>query len=329
MLEAMCKKVGNTIGVDVGGTNIKLGLLTDQNDLLFASQLETRSFRPPSDIIADLVQRVKLLHQQALDQSLTVAGLGIGVPATLDVERGATLIMPNFASGWLNFELAKTVTEQTALPSFVVNDARSFVLAESLMGAGRGFKHVFGVVLGTGVGGGFVLDGKLQLGKGWAGEFGHFIIDPNGVHCGCGSVGCLETLASASALVASVTRSYLHGRTPMLHQQTNGDLNKVSAQLIAEAARQGDEGCQEAINSLAHTLGVALCTVTTLLAPERIIIGGGFSKATDLLLPGIHAAFEKHAKVIPVLPSITVAELENPGVIGAALYARSRLESWV
>jgi predicted NBD/HSP70 family sugar kinase len=171
-----------------------------------------------------------------------------------------------------------------------------------------------------------VLDGKLQLGKGWAGEFGHFNIDPNGVRCGCGSIGCLETVASASALVASTVRPFLHGRTPVLHKLANGDLNVVSAHLITESARQGDEGCLEALNTLAYTLGVALCTVTTLLAPERIIIGGGFSKALDLLLPGIHRAFAIHAKVVPVLPTIAVAELENPGVIGAAVYARARLE---
>jgi glucokinase len=313
------------IGVDVGGTNIKLGLLTAREDVLFSRQFETRSFRARDDIIADIVQHVQTLKQEAQEQNLTVNALGIGVPATLDVEKGRTLIMPNFASGWFEFEIARVLTEQTSVPSFVVNDARSFVLAESLLGAGRGFRHVFGVILGTGVGGGFVLDGKLQLGKGWAGEFGHFIIDPNGVRCGCGSIGCLETLTSASALVASVTRPYLHGRTPILHQHTKGDLNKVSAHLIAEAARQGDEGCQEAINALAYTLGVALCSVTTMLAPERIIIGGGFSKATDLLLPSINAAFEKHGKVIPTLPFVARAELEEPGVIGAALYARSKV----
>jgi glucokinase len=249
------------------------------------------------------------------------------VPATIDIEKGTTLIMPNFASGWFGFPIAEALREQTGLASFVVNDARSFVLAESLLGAGRGFKHVFGVILGTGVGGGFVLDGKLQLGKGWAGEFGHFIVDPNGSVCGCGSVGCLETVASASALVAATVRPFLHGRTPVLHKLVEGDLNKVSAQFITEAARQGDEGCVESLAKLSYTLGTALATVSTLLAPERIIIGGGLSKATDLTLPGIQKAFATHAKVVPELPEIVVAALENPGVIGAALYAREKIVS--
>lgn len=316
----------NVIGIDVGGTNIKLGLLTEKHELLFNRQFETRSFRSRDDIITDIVQHVKAIQQEAKEQNLEVSGLGIGVPATLDVEKGATLIMPNFAEGWFNFQIAEALREQTGLTSFVVNDARSFVLAESLMGAGRGFKHVFGVILGTGVGGGFVLDGKLQLGKGWAGEFGHFIIDPNGVRCGCGSVGCLETVASASALVASTVRSFLHGRTPVLHELVRGDLNAVTAQLIAEAARKGDEGCLESFTKLSYSLGTALSTIATLIAPERIIIGGGLSKAIDLLLPGIQRAFEHHAKVVPVLPSIVVAKLENPGIIGAALYTKANLE---
>jgi glucokinase len=315
------------IGIDVGGTNIKLGLLTPQDEVYFGRQFETRSYRPRDTIVADIIQHIKTIQQEALARALVVNSLGVGVPATIDVEKNATLIMPNFAEGWFNFQLANALTEKTGLAAFVVNDARSFVLAESLLGAGRGFKHMFGVILGTGVGGGFVLDGKLQLGKGWAGEFGHFLIDPNGLRCGCGSVGCLETVASASALVASTVRPFLHGRTPVLHKLAKGDLNAVSAQLITDAARRGDEGCLESLDKLSVMLGMALASVATLLAPERIIIGGGLSKATDLLLPGIYKSFEKHAKVIPELPSIVVAELENPGVIGAALYARSMLKN--
>jgi glucokinase len=311
----------NIIGIDVGGTTIKLGLLSG-DEVLFSKTFETRSFRPRDEIVTDIVQHVKAIQREA---ALELSGLGIGVPATIDVEKGATLIMPNFGGGWFGFPIANALQEQTGLPSFVVNDARSFVLAESLLGAGRGFKHVFGVILGTGVGGGFVLDGKLQLGKGWGGEFGHFIVDPHGSVCGCGSVGCLETVASASALVASVVRPFLHGRTPVLHKLANGDLNAVSAHLITEAARQGDEGCVESIAKLSYALGTALATVSTLLAPERIIIGGGLSKATDLLLPGIHRAFEKHARVVPELPGVVVAELGNPGVMGAALYARAKI----
>ncbi len=317
-----------TIGIDLGGTNTKLGLLSAENNLLFTRTFETRSFRPRDDIIKDIVEHIKVIKQEAHQKNLTINALGIGVPATISIENSSTLIMPNFAEGWYDFAIAKTLEEQTGLVSFVVNDARSFVLAESVIGAGRGFKHIFGVILGTGVGGGFVLDGKLQLGKGWAGEFGHFIIDPNGVRCGCGSIGCLETVASASALVASTVRPFLHGRTPILHKLVKGDLNKVSAELIAEATRKGDEACKESFDKLAYYLGTALSTVATLIAPERIIIGGGLSKALDLLLLGIQRAFEHHAKVVPSLPSVVVAELENPGVIGAALYARARLEQY-
>ncbi len=317
-----------TIGIDVGGTNTKLGLLSAGNNILFSRTFETRSFRPRDEIIKDIVEHIQAIKQEAHQQNFTINALGIGVPATIDIENSSTLIMPNFAEGWFNFKIAKTLQEQIGLASFVVNDARSFVLAESVMGTGQGFKHIFGVILGTGVGGGFVLDGKLQLGKGWAGEFGHFIIDPNGVKCGCGSIGCLETVASASALVASTVRPFLHGRTPILHELANGNLNQISAHLITEAARKGDEGCLESFDRLSYSLGIGLSSIATLLAPERIIIGGGLSKALDLILPGIQRAFEHHARVVPSLPSVMSAELENPGVIGAALYARARLEHY-
>jgi glucokinase len=157
--------VANVLGIDVGGTTIKLGLLTAQHEVLLNRQFETHSFRARDDIITDIVRHVKIIQQEARGKNLTVNGLGVGVPATIDVEKGATLIMPNFAEGWFNFPIVKTFQEQTGLASFVVNDARSFVLAESLLGAGRGFKHIFGVILGTGVGGGFVLKvGQVNLG---------------------------------------------------------------------------------------------------------------------------------------------------------------------
>ena len=255
--------------------------------------------------------------------------LGVGVPATLDLAKGQTLIMPNFAAGWFGFGLVDRLQAATGLPSFLVNDARAFVLAESVLGAARDYRDVFGVVLGTGVGGGVVLGKALHLGEGaLAGEIGHHIVDPFGVRCGCGSTGCLETVASATALVASVTRAYLQGRSPVLFELTGGELGAVDAAEIARAARLGDEACLEALHRVGFYLGVATANVTTLFAPQCIVVGGGLAGASDILFPVITATWQKHLRVVGRhQPELKVAELEHGGVVGAALYAKNALSS--
>ena len=312
------------IGVDIGGTNIKLGVLADEQ-LLYGRSFETHSFRPRDAIVQDIAHAVAELKVKAASEGLVVHGLGLGVPATIDPKRGQTLVMPNFAEGWLGFPVVAALQQRTGLPTALVNDARASVLAETHLGAGRGFHHVFGAILGTGIGGGSVLNGRLYLGNGaLAGEFGHHIVDLNGPLCGCGSYGCLETVASAPALVASVIRPFLHGRSPVLQELTKGDVSLVNAERITDAARAGDEACLEALQRAARFLGIGLANIVTLLAPERVIIGGGLANAHDLIFPTIQEAWERHARVAgELLPSLVVAELgSSAGVIGAALYAR-------
>ncbi|MEM6429901.1 MAG: ROK family protein, partial [Deinococcota bacterium] len=167
------------IGVDVGGTNIKVGLLTEDGNLHYSTHFKTQSHRSPEVILADVAEAIIKVHQQARANGLSVDGVGMGVPATTDLAQQHTLIMPNFAAGWFEFPAAEVLGNHTGLRVNLINDARAFVLAESKLGAGQGCSNVFGIVLGTGVGGGIVVDGQLYLGSsGLAGEFGHYIIDP-------------------------------------------------------------------------------------------------------------------------------------------------------
>ena len=315
----------SVIGIDLGGTNVKLGLLTADSTLRYTSFFETHSHRSPESIVADIAEAVCKVKAQAERDNLTVQGLGIGVPATLELSKRQTLNMPNFAEAWYGFGVADALEETTGLRVALVNDARAFVLAESQLGAAKGIRNVFGVILGTGVGGGVVVNGQLHLGSGGlAGEFGHHVIDPNGLRCGCGGYGCLETVASAPALVAGVTRPFLHGRCPVLHTLAQGDLRVLSAKLIAEAARQGDAACREALERVGQALGVATANVITLFAPECIVVGGGLAGAHDLLFPVIRQSWQRHAAVTGEhLPAVKLAKLEQPGVVGAALYARN------
>ena len=253
----MRRDARNIIGVDVGGTNVKLALLTHEGETRYMRGFETRSYRPVDAVMADLAAAVRGLAARAASDGVTVHALGLALPATLELKKRQTLVMPNFAGGWYAFPVADALEGATGLPVSLVNDARAFVLAESRLGAGRGVADLFGVVLGTGVGGGVVLGGRLHLGAGGlAGEFGHHVVEPRGLRCGCGGRGCLETVASAPALVASVTRPFLHGRSPLLHDLVGGDLNAVTAQTVSEAARLGDEACLDALERVGGGAGI-------------------------------------------------------------------------
>ncbi len=314
-----------SIGIDLGGTNTKIGLLVG-DALHHVSSFPTHSHRPREDVLEDVLEAVARVRTAAERDELGVTSIGVGVPATLDQSKSCTLVMPNFAGGWFGFALSEYLERETGVRTSLINDARAFALAESTFGEGQSYQDVFGIVVGTGVGGGLVLSGRLHFGKGGlAGEIGHHIVEPRGARCGCGSVGCLETVASAPALVASVTRPYLHGRSPVLFALTGGDLNAVSAENVAHAARAGDPSCQEAFAHVGFYLGIVTANIVTLLAPQCTVFGGGLSGASDLLFPVIRKTWQQHLKVAgDCLPDLKVAKLEQPGVVGAALYAAQR-----
>lgn len=278
--------------------------------------------------MADLFAAATELCAKATAEHLDIAAVGIGVPATIDQAAGRTLIMPNFAEGWHGFSIIEALQEATKLPAYLINDARAFVYAESQLGAAQQFRDVFGIILGTGVGGGAVIGHQLHFGRGGlAGEIGHHIVEPEGLRCGCGSIGCLETVASAPALVAAVTRPFLHGRCPVLHKSTQGDLNLISALRVTQAALAGDVSCQEALSRIGRYLGIATANIITTLSPECIVIGGGLAGAYNLLIPAMREAWRRHACVAgELLPDIRPAKLEQPGIIGAALYARQQCQ---
>lgn len=312
------------VGVDVGGTGIKSGLLLGNERRLrrFGSH-PTASHRPREEVLADIAGIITSLSSAAVEEGHGVAGVGVGLPAAMSPE-GKVEVLPNFASGWVGKDVGAELSELTGLPVTIVNDARAFTLAEATVGAAAGASAVLGVTLGTGVGGGVVLGGRLYLGpSAKAGELGHVIVDPGGPLCGCGSRGCLEAYASAPALVAAVTRPYLQGRLPRLRELTNGRSELVDPELIAVAAREGDEECLLAIETVAGHLGVAAASATALLGLDHIVVGGGLAGLGDALLVPFVRTLHEYANVARNdLPAVTLAELgQEGGAIGAALRA--------
>jgi glucokinase len=234
----------------------------------------------------------------------TPATLGLGIPGHFDNDSGQVLLFPNLPGDWKGFPLRTRVEEGVGMKVTMVNDARAFTLAEGLMGAGKGCGTVACVTLGTGVGGGLMIEGRLHTGAfGVAGELGHQTVLPDGPVCGCGNRGCVEALVRADVLASNGGRS--------------------SAEAVFEGARGGDHRCLAAVAQMAEFLGIGLANVVTLFGPERIVVGGGIADAGDLVLEPIAAAVRKRVTLVPTeMIEIVPARFGRfAGAVGAALAA--------
>ena len=253
-----------------------------------------------------------------------VGGIGIGVPGVLDLEKGETLFLPNLEGTWPHVPLRDTIAKLTDLPTTLLNDVRSITHGEWLFGAGRGVDTLAVFAIGTGIGGGLVINGQLHLGiGGTGGELGHTTIDYNGPVCGCGNKGCLEALASGPAIAAMGMKAVAQGLTTRLADMCEGDLNRITPKLIAQTAEAGDEIAKDIFERAGFYLGIAAANICVTVGPRRIIMGGGVARAGDLLLEPIRRTLRERVTVMPVeqvevLPSV----LDNKaGVIGVACWA--------
>lgn len=293
------------LGIDLGGTNIKTTLIEPDGGSfrpVRAKEYPTEAEIGPEHVANNLI-RVARVH---LSQTPDIGAVGLGVPGLFD-DDGTIELFPNLPGEWAGFPLRSRVEEALDTPIVMVNDARAFTLAEGTMGAGKGFRIVACLTLGTGIGGGIMIDGRLHLGAfGVAGEIGHQTIDPDGPICGCGNRGCLEALARASVL------SELAG--------------KESAEEVYRSAAKGDKRSISAIEEVAGAVGIGLANVVTLVGPDRIVIGGGIVEAGDLVLEPIRMAIRERVTLVPTEKiDVVAAQLGKwAGAHGAALAAAFR-----
>lgn len=304
-------------GIDLGGTTIG-GVLGDADGRIVAeASIPTESYAGPMAVlgrIADLVQ------QLSMTANTTVAGVGIGCPGLVDVQRGITRFFPNLPTQWRDVPAAEVLTARLNCPVSLLNDVRTATLGELVFGHGRTVQTLAFFSLGTGVGGGLVIDGRLRLGPlGAAGELGHQTIVPNGPLCGCGNRGCLEALASGPAITAEGTRLMLAGQAPELHKIVGGNPALVTTRTIAEAARAGDTGAQEAINRAVEYLSIGIANVVTCIHPQLIVLGGGVAEMGDLLLVPLRESLPKRVGMFP--PTDVRIEQSLLGVRAGALGA--------
>lgn len=313
------------IGCDLGGTNMRAAIVDVDSGLVLHQMSVPTSARDGHDAVMQRMAELCLdVIQSAGVDKEKVGGIGIGAPGVLDLEKGETLFLPNLEGTWPHVPLRDTIAKLTDLPTTLLNDVRSITNGEWLFGAGRGVDTLAVFAIGTGIGGGLVINGQLHLGiGGTGGELGHTTIDYNGPVCGCGNKGCLEALASGPAIAAMGMKAVAQGLTTRLADTCEGDLNRITPKLIAQTAEAGDEIAKDIFEKAGFYLGIAAANICVAVGPRRIIMGGGVARAGDLLLEPIRRTLRERVTVMPVeqvevLPSL----LDNKaGVIGVACWA--------
>ena len=312
--------MGLTVGIDVGGTKIAGGVVDEQGHILATARRES----PATDTdaiehaIEDLVAELRADHE--------VVAVGVGAAGFVDSKRSTVLFAPNLA--WRDEPLRADLEKRIDLPVVIENDANAAAWGEFTFGAGEDVQDTLLVTVGTGVGGGIVLNGQLHRGAfGVAAEIGHMRVVPDGRICGCGNRGCWEQYASGTALVRDTKEQARQGSLIArgLLDRAGGVVDDINGPLITEAAREGDSFAREQLASLGKWLGEGIASLTAVLDPAVVVIGGGVSEAGDLLLDPVRAHFKANLTGRHYRPELEVraALLGNKaGMIGAADLAR-------
>ncbi len=312
------------VGVDLGGTNIVVGVLPmEGGDPLALRSLPTEAGRGAKYVVDRIVGMVReAIGTVVAEQGGTradVAGIGIGSPGPLDRSTGTVLETPNL--GWRNFPLRDLIANAVGLPAALDNDANCATYGEWWLGAGRGTSTLVGLTLGTGIGGGIVLNGEIYHGvNDGAGEIGHMSIDSNGRRCKCGNYGCLEAYASGPAIALRAVEGLEAGTDSVLPDLVGGKLEDITAATVYEAVLLGDAYASEVMRDTARFLGTGVANIINVLNPEMIVIAGGVTLAGDHLFLPLRAEVRRRAfKSAEAACTIVSAQLQGTaGVIGAA-----------
>ena len=311
------------IGVDLGGTNIAVGIVTESGEIITQVSTPTLANRPFAEIVRDMAA----CSQQALtDAGLTtddVKAIGIGIPGVADQKEGRVIFCTNL--GWHDIPLRDELQKYINKPVFIDNDATVAGLAESIAGVSKDCQSSVFITLGTGVGAGIVINGKPWSGAhGVGSELGHMTLVVDGVPCTCGNDGCVERYCSATAIIRMARQACLGYPDSMILALAGGDPEKINAKIVIDAARAGDPTAVRIFEKYTNYLAVTVNNITAFLDPEMIVLGGGVSRAGDFLLDSVRARLPRYLmyKNLPS-PKLALAKLGNEaGIIGAAMLGR-------
>lgn len=311
------------IGVDLGGTKILIGLMTEKGQLLHSRRLPTQAQEGWERVLQRIKEAIEeLCRERDLDPG-AVRGFGLGSPGPLDLRRGLLLFAPNL--GWRNVPLLHLLEERIGGQWFMENDALAAAWGEKILGAGQDHDDVLYCTVSTGIGGGVILQGRPYGGAwGGAGEVGHMVLNPEGPLCGCGNRGCFEALASGQALERRAREALAQGRGGEYLQQLQGEVMGAG---ITQGAREGDRVCVQIIADTAFYLGLGLRNLIHIFNPSLIILGGGVMEAFDLFKEPLEKGFREY--LLPGFQDVVLLPARlggEAGVLGAALLARYHIE---
>ncbi|MGC9771408.1 ROK family protein [Fervidobacterium islandicum] len=299
------------VGIDLGGTFFKVGLVDAKDGrILRKIERETKVEEGRDKVVERMAQAVL-----EVTEGNEYVGVGVGSPGSIDHDKGVVRFSPNFPD-WVNFELGEKLSSFLSKPVFVENDANAFVLGERWFGAGKGHEHIVALTLGTGVGGGVISHGVLITGKDGIGtELGHVIVEPNGPLCGCGNYGCLEAIASATA----IKRMALEGQKKFPESEIFL-AEEVNAKVVFDAARNGDLLGKTIVDRVVNALAVGVANFIHIFNPSIVVIGGGVSRAGDILFMPLKE--KVHHLVMPSFRGtyeiVQSPLVEDAGILGAA-----------
>ena len=308
------------IGVDLGGTNIVVGAMSADGKQHFAMRSIPTGAESGAEGVADRI--VGLIEGVVLDtlaetnsSRRDVIGVGVGAPGPLDRAKGLVVVAPNL--GWKNFPLRDRISERLRLPVTLDNDANCATVGEWWQGAARGGTNVVGMTIGTGIGGGVIIDGKLFHGASdVAGEIGHTTIDLNGRHCKCGNYGCLEAYASGPAIATRAREVLVREETAsLLPSLVGGKLDSITAETVYKAAQQGDAVASEIVRDTARYLGAGIANLLNILNADVVVVAGGVTQAGDALFVPLRAEVRRRA-FRPAVDATRIVAGELPGTAG-------------
>lgn len=304
------------IGVDIGGTYFRLAVVDEKGRCGAIKKIASESHLGPRRLIDKVATAISELMAET---PATPVGIGIGIAGAVDHVKGVVRFSPNLP-GWNRIPLSKIVEDRFGQPVWVDNDANLIAFGEKWQGAGRRYEDFLCITVGTGAGGGLILQNKIWHGCGTAGEIGHMTIERDGARCNCRNYGCLETIASATGLVRMAREGFERKKEGLLAQRISSDYSALSACLITDMANQKDPWALELFAELGRALGVAIANVMNLLCLEAIIIGGGVSEAWNLFIEPLRTEYV--TRVMPgtkaKIPIVPWTLKDAAGIIGAA-----------
>ena len=313
------------VGIDLGGTNIVAGVVDEEYNIISKSECKTSVPRPEADICDSMAEiTLDAVKKAGLSFEDDIEAVGIGVPGAIDPKAGVVEYSANLF--FHNWEIVKMMKERlNGKKVLIENDANAAAYGEYLAGSAKGAKNAVAITLGTGVGGGIIINGKIYTGSNYAGaELGHMVIVKDGKECGCGRLGCWEAYASATGLIDMTKEAILKEKPEFscMLSLVNGDLNKVEGKTAFDAMEQGDPIAKEVIDKYLSYLAAGLVNIINIFQPDILCIGGGISKQGETLLAPLRNIIEKerYTKHNNKQTVLCCASLENDaGIIGAAM----------